>query len=598
MSDRSERAQSSDIAVGSQRRSSRALTSHALVGASWGFVVAAVGLSVYGFVQRVPVGLVSDRLGSATRVLGGSLGVVVVAAVVLSSGGVAVLTGRAVAKKAAWALTITAAITSFMFLSSLLRQGAEAVSGPGARPVVALAQVSWLLLSVAAVLLVAGAVVAQEQTRRAVKWPALLGFVAIGVVVALVAGSGVVALAQRGEPRAVTAAVIAVPELPAAVGADTAYTVAAEHVDWLVPAGPGFVLVGDGALTAYNGADGRQRWRFPLESFPAGCSLTSIRSTGTSADAVVIAQCHHEAANLREPRTDPFLVGLDAMTGQLLWTVGKDWSVRSRLLLPADVVPVVDSERNELGSLDPRTGAVRWTWPFSEADEKCSDTGYVGALEGHVMYAVPCGPLLRVYVFDAVSGAHRVIDGPVPQEFSDGEWTVEPHAVDVSVAVVRILQVVGNGSAVLSIDTAGGQVEVLPVKYLSNGDSVRAGQYPGPILQTDRGSEPEPWLDLYRLSDRSTVRAVGLETFSGGSYAPRTSVMWAEVGTAMVSADAYDREFTKLLVSVARDGTVTRRPSPCGDDIGGVMAVPGAVLVVCQRADGARTVGYDILGLR
>lgn len=597
VNDQSEQAQSSDIAVGNQRRSSRTLTSHALVSACWGFVVAAVGLSVYGFVQRVPVGLVSDRLGSATRVLGGSLGVVVVAAVVLSAGGVAVVAGRVVAKKAAWALTIIAAITSFIFLSSLLRQGAEAVSGPGARPVVALAQVSWLLLSVAAVLLVAGAVVAQEQTRRAVKWPALLGFVATGVVVALVAGSGVVALAQRGEPRATTAAAIAVPELPATVGADTAYTVAAEHVDGLVPAGPGFVLVGDGALNAYNGADGGQRWRFPLESFPAGCSLWSIRSTGTSADAVVIVECNHDAG-YGEPRTDPFLVGLDAMTGRLLWTVDKGWSLRSRILLPADTVPVVSSERNELGSLDPRTGAVRWTWSFGESDEKCSATGYVGALDGHVMYTVPCGQPLRVYVFDAVSGAQRVIDWPVPQEFSGEEWTVEPHAVEGSVAVVRLKQVVGNSSAVLSIDTAGGQVELLPVKYLSNGDSVRAGQYPGPILQTDRGAEPEPWLDLYRLSYRSTVRAVGLDTFYGGSYAPRTSVMWAEVGTEMVTAAAYDAEFNKLLASVARDGTVTRRPSPCGQDIGGVMAVPGAVLVVCQRSDGAKTVGYDIFGLR
>ncbi|MGA5540363.1 hypothetical protein ACPCIR_00800 [Mycobacterium sp. NPDC051198] len=569
-----------------------------MIAGSWGFGVAAVALSVYAFVRRVPAGLMSDRLGTATQVLGGSLAAVIVTAVVLSAGGLAALAGRAVAEKAAWALTIIAALTSFVFLNSLLRRGTEAVSGPGARPVVTLVQLSWLLLAIAAVLLVAGAVLVQHQklqTPRPVKWRELF---AVGAVVALVAGVGVVALTQQGAPRVSTAAAIAVPDVPTTVGTDTAYNLNTEYVNWLVPAGPGFALINGGALTAYNGADGSKRWHFRLTSFPQGCGLSAIRSTGTASEAVVIAECTHDAG-YGKPRTDPFLVGLDAMTGRLLWTMDKGWSLRSRILLPENAVPVVNTERNELGSLDPRTGALRWTWSFEDSDGKCSGGGYVGALDGAVMYARPCGPLLRVYVFDAVSGEQRVFDGPLPQDFSDGRWVVEPHAVDGSVAVVTVRTgVSGRGPAVLSIDTAGGRVEILPVKYLSDGNSGRIEQYPGPVLQLDEGSRPENWVDLYRLADRSTIHVAGLHMFTLPPYAPHTSTAWAEVGTAMVTAAAVDDEYNNLLVSVSRDGSFTQRPSPCGDDVGGVMAVPGAVLALCQRSEGDKMLGYDIVGLR
>ena len=586
-------------AGGRRQRRSRILNCQTLIAGSWGIGVAAVALSVYAFVRRVPDGLVSDRLGPATQTLGGSLGVVAVTAVVLVVGGVAILAGREVAGKAAWALTVVAAVTSFAFLSSLLRRGTEAVSGPGARPVVALVQMSWLLLAVAAALLVAAAALASEKSRRPVKWSVMAGVGAVGVVLALVAGVGVVALTQRGAPQGSRAAAITLPEVPTAVGSDTAYTLTTEYLSWFVPAGPGFALVKGGALTTYSGVDGGKRWRFLLKSFPTGCELWSIRSTGTGPDAVVVAECNHNAG-YGEPRTDPFLVGLDAMTGRLLWTLDQGWSLRSRILLPSNTIPVVNSERDELGSLDPRTGALRWTWSFEESDKQCGDTGYVGALEGGVMYAKPCGPVLRVHVFDAVTGSDRVFDGPVPPEVSDGPWVVEPQAIDGSTAVVSISRTAGgNGTAVLSIDTAGGQVSVLPPKYLSDGDSGKIGQYPGPVLQLDYGSKPEDWVDLYRLSDRSTIHAVGLDIFTVSPYAPRSSMAWAEVGSQMVTAAASDDEYNKLLVSVSRDGVVTRRPSPCGgSDAGGVMPVPGAVLVVCHRSVGDKTLGYDIVGLR
>lgn len=595
-----EQVHSTDGATGSQRRWPQALSSQSLVAGSWGFGVAAVALSLYTFARRVPDGLVSDRLGAATRVLGGSLAVVVVTALVLAVGGLAVLAGREVARKAAWALTIIAAATSFAFLSSLLRRSTEAVSGVGARPVVSLAQMSWLSLVIAAVLLVAAATVPQDKTQRQpVKWPALAGFGVAGLVVALVAGFGVVALTQRGAPRVSLAGAIAVPDMPTALGSDTAYTLPTKYVDWLTPAGPGFALVNAGALTAYNGADGGQRWRFPLKSLPTRCDLWSIRSTGTAPDAVVIVECNHDAG-YGEPRTDPVLVGLDAMTGQPLWTLDKGWSLRSRILLPSNTVPMVNRERNELGSLDPRTGALRWTWSLDESDKQCSDTGYVGALDGAVMYANPCGSVLRVHVFDAVSGSDQMFDAPVPQEFSSGKWSIEPRATDGSTAVVRISQnVSGNyASAVLSIDTAGARVDVLPLKYLDDGNSGRTQQYPGPFLQLDYGSDPEDWVDLYRLSDRSTTHVAGLDIYTATPYAPYTSMAWAPVGAELVTAAAIDDDYNKQLASVSRDGAVTRRPSPCGDDVGGVMPVPGAVLVLCQRSVGDKVLGYDILGLR
>lgn len=582
----------SDIPAGDRRRGSQ---SQALIATSWGFAIAAVALSVYALAQRVPDGLVSDRLTAATQVLGGSLGAVVVTALVLAAGGLAVLAGRAVAVEAtAWTLVIIAVVTSFAFLSSLPLRATESVSGPGARPVVALAQASWLMLTIAAILLVAAATIAAERPCRPLMWPRMLPFAATGLVVALVAGAGIGALTQSGQPRATTAAAIAVPELPATFGTDTAYTVTTEYVNWLAPAGPGFVLAAKGAITAYNGADGGQRWRFPMKSFPPGCDLWAIRSTGTASDAVVLVECNRDAG-YREPRKDPFLVGLDAMTGRVLWTLDRGWSLRSRIMLPHNVVAVVNNERNELGSLDPRTGALRWMWSFGESDKQCSETGYVGALTGAVMYANPCGAALRVHVFDAATGADRVFDGPVPQEFSDGRWVIEPHAIDGTSAVVRIKG--ANNSAVLSIDTARGRIDAMPVQYLSDGDSAKVGQYPGPVLQINEGSRPEPWVDLYRLFDRSTLHVIGLNTSNGGSYAPRTAAMWAQVGTQWVTAAGLDPDYNNLLVSVSPDGALTQRPSPCGDDVGGVMAVPGALLVLCQRSEGTKTLGYDILGL-
>ncbi|WKG04411.1 PQQ-binding-like beta-propeller repeat protein [Mycolicibacterium sp. HK-90] len=568
----------------------------ALVSLSIGIAVGSVPVSLYAFTQRVPDGLVSDRLGSVTLLLGGSLVAVAVVAAVLGAGGVAALAGRAIAWKAAWALALLAAVTSFMYLGSLPHTWTEPASGPGSRPLVALIQVAWLLLTVAAVLLVAGAIAAHPDGQP-LNWRAAVPFVASGLVAALVAALGLVALSRSGEPRATTAAPIAVPDVPTTVGAET-YTLTVKRVDTLVPAGPGFVLVNDSTLIGYDGATGSPRWRFPLDSLRDGCLFQKIRSTGTAADAMVLVECDHDAG-YSKPRTDPFLVGLDAMTGQVRWSLDRGWSLRSRISLPSDTVPVVSSSRNELGSLDPRTGELRWTWSFAESDRRCSDTGLVGALDHTVTYAVPCGDSLRIHVFEARDGSERVIEHPVSQGFSTHSRSIEPLAYHGAVAVIQLRLEGDDPYSVITVDTRTGKVdELADPGFIYDLGANGSGQYPGPILELP-ATGARDFISLYRLGDNTTIRTTDVETYgSGNSYAPPSGQAWAQVGDRMVTAAAYDADYNNMLVSVSSDGSSSRRPSPCGRDIGGVVAVPGAVLVLCQRTKVADISGYDILGLR
>lgn len=568
----------------------------ALVSLSIGFAVAGVLLSLYAFTQRVPDGLASDRMGSVTRLLGGSLVAVAVAAAVLGAGGVAALARRAIAWKAAWTLAILATVTSFMFLNSLPHTWTEPASGPGSRPLLALIQAAWLLLTVAAVLLVAGAV-AVHPDGQPLKWQAALPFVAAGMAVALVAGLGLVALGRLGAPRATTAEPIAVPDVPTAVGSE-AYTLTVKRVDTLVPAGPGFVLVDGDALIGYDGATGSPRWRFPLESLRDGCLFQKIRSTGTADDAMVLVECDHDAG-YSKPRTDPFVVGLDAMTGQVRWSLDQGWSLRGRISLPSDAVPVVSNSRNELGSLDPRTGALRWSWSFAESDRQCSDTGLVGAVDDAVTYAVACGNSLKIHVLDAEDGSEREIEHAVPQGFSPANRPIEPLAYHGATAVMQLRHQGNEPYSVVTVDTRTGAVGELPDSgYMYDSSAADSGQYPGPVLELPpRGSRD--FVNLYRLGDNTMVRTTNVKTYgSGNSYAPPSGQAWAQVGDQLVTAAAYDANFDNLVVSVSPDGSSSGRPSPCGRDIGGVVAVPGAVLVLCQRTKGAHISGYDVVALR
>ncbi|MGV0780707.1 hypothetical protein [Mycolicibacterium sp. XJ775] len=574
-----------------------------LIALSFGLAVGAVALSAYAFCMRLPDGLSSDRLGPVTILLVGSLAAAIVVAVLLILQGVRVLAGKHIAAQITWIATGVAAATAWSYLSAVVADRAKLISGPGSHPAVEAGQTSWLMLAVAAVLLLAGAVAAHGR-QTPVPWAVLGGATAVGLVAALVAGVGVVALGSRGA-HATTAAAVAIPDIPTTVGTDVAYSVVVRSAEWVLPAGPGFVMAADGAITGRDGTTGAERWRFPVALFPTGCDLMYLKSTGIDPDSVVLAECRRNADLLapgyNEYGTDPFLVGLDAMTGAVLWSLDRGWALKGPALLPSGVVPVRHGD--DLAALDPRIGAPRWQQPIAD-EARCDPRETIYALPHAIAYVAKCGEAHAMHVLDANTGADRTIDLTFMAN-QPTDLAFEAVAADGNVIVVRVDGFHDGTDPLLAVHIDTGRVDtVLPDGGIRAYDvfSKRDGQYPGPVVQLDTRVRTGESADLYRVSEGRTVHAPGLNTVDRDTY---TAQRWAQVGDQMVTATAQDEKHNRLLTVVNPDGTSTSRPSPCEDDLGGLVPVPGAILVLCYRgawADsvyGPRSVdGIDILGMR
>ena len=575
---------------------SRPGLSRALLSISIGIALGSVLVSLYAFTRRVPDGLISDRLATATRFTAGSLIAAAVVATVLAGAAVTAWLGRLGAGKAATLLCLLCVVAAWCYLSTNPPTWTVAISGSDGRPVVALVQAAWLLLTVSAVFLVAG-VVAAPENRQPFKWPAVLPFAAIGVALSLVAGYGLATLARVGASHPTTAVPIAIPDFPRTLGTKTTYTVPAESIDTLVPAGPGFVLADDDAVVAYDGTTGAERWRLPLTAFPDDCLFRQLRSTGSAPNAVVFAECDR-SGGYDKPRRDSYLVGLDAMTGTVLWRLDTDWSLRGRVLLPADVVPVVNGKMNALGSLDPRTGSLRWTRSLDGMGNCARADSLIMAAEHTVIDFVPCGTHLTVQMFDAVTGTERSVEHPVSQGLSRHTDPLTPVSSYGSIALVDARTDTGYDHLSVRVDTHTGAVNDTPnLQFEYHSSRPDISQYLGPAVQLQPTPESFGTVLIYRVDDGATVHVEGLRTFNGfDSYVPNSSQIWAEVGDQLVTATAYD-DTSNLLVSISRDGAFRSKPSPCVRDIGATVAVPGALLVICTRSRDGKTSGYDILGI-
>lgn len=561
-----------------------------------GIAVGAVALSWHAFTQRVPDGLISDRLGLVTSSLLCSLAGVAVAATVVLAIGAAALAGRVVTGKAAWTLAALTAVTAWAYLASAPRDRAVLISGPGGHPAISLAQASWLLLTFSAVLMLAGAIAAADGAGRSPRWPTMLPFVAVGVVAALTTGLILVSVSFRSVALT-TAPPIAVPPIPTTLGTEVGYSVTTKQTDWLVPAGPGFVLNSEDALAAYDGATGAQRWRFPFDAFPQRCEAASLRSTGTADDAVVILECRRRSAHYENNR-GPFLVSLDAMTGRLLWTMNLGWYLVGLKQLSPDAVPV--RRGDDIASLDPRTGALRWTRTLS-AEEQCEGYGDLVTGTAHsIVVPATCNDTGALRILDGLSGQERSVDltaapGALPAHGTEYDLL----AAYADTVVIRSSDHSTARGPLLSIETRSGTMEIIPdPAYLPSVESVRTGQYPGPVLQLDKSVDPERPSRFYLLDERRLITANGVEVHNDSIP---TGWQWAAVGDRLVTATGLlVSARNRVLQSVAWDGTTSHGPSPCGDDAGGLMTVPGAVLLMCQRRteSGSAISGYDILGLR
>lgn len=206
----------------------------------------------------------------------------------------------------------------------------------------------------------------------------------VGVVVAVVV-SGAVAVAAGfagNDARfidATTADRVDVPPYPTALGQHK-FSVklpgARPAIDrrnyeiW--PAGPGFIVSYAGAVTAY-GADGNERWHY--------------RRTGP-ADAIMSARVYDRGATVviadlgaAPARSESVLVGIDASTGQRLWT-RRDARLTSAFLAESglyDADPfLVDRTDETWTRFDARTGKAMWsvTNPRGDCSEqRAADTG-------------------------------------------------------------------------------------------------------------------------------------------------------------------------------------------------------------------------------
>lgn len=555
-----------------------------------GVGLGALALSGYAFAHRVPTGRITEHAGPATALLGGALALAALVTAALLVVGVRAATGRAVTAQAGLLLTAVSAMTSYAWLASTPDRRLAVLTGPGAAPAGLLTRLSWTLLALAAALTLAAAVTGGHPPRRRTA-AALraLPVATVGLLVAVAAGGAGAALATDHGAHLSTAAPIPIPAVPAAVGTDVAYSVPTRRLDFVVPAGPGFIADADGTLVGYDGATGAPRWRLPRTALPDGCDPIRVASTGTAPDAVVIVQCRQlvHPEDRYDPATVQIHLGLDAMTGRLLWSSDHDWNLQGRTLLSPGAVPVHTGDGG-IGAVDPRTGALRWTRP-SAAD--CDPDPVRYGTAHTVGYLAECRTGATLHLFDAATGDERTVAlPPVPGV----RLRYRLAATDGDTVVYRQQDDTHDHTALIAVDTATGAVQTVPGDaYISN-TTVWSGTYPGPVLQ--RGTTRDGIAELYLVATRQSVPATTAHTLRDAGHIDG-GLRWALVGATMVTAIGYT-DHREALLSVAADGSVTPRPSPCGHDSGGVLPVPGAVLVVCERTGTDGGGGYDILGQR
>jgi hypothetical protein len=528
----------------------------------------------------------------------------VIPTAVMCATGLAALAGRADAGRyAAGVLAAAVALTAWVYTSSTPPSVAERISGPGARPAVQLAQVGWPLLSVAALLLLIGVVYAAgagTSVRRAVL-AVLSPLTVFGVVLSVGAGMVVATWWERGQVHPSTVEPVAVAPVPIVFGDSVAYTVRVADPINVVPAGPGFVVFEEGGgIRGYDGATGVQRWTIDPGVFPAGCGLETIRSTGIATDSVVIAECVRPRS-LSPPldtsnynHVEPVLLGFDANTGQLLWLTDANFRLARGAGQSATVVAVTRGD--DVASLDPRTGALRWVRKAN--DYPCDGVDVV--TDDLVLDVCFNGTTLRV--LDGMGGDERTIDLPVTAPASS-YTSVQRVAADSGVLVldVSMSRVGAEGGrterrSTLAVDIDAGRITAVP--SVTSGSHPRS-PLPGPLLQLAYGGTPgQEWTEVYSLPERRLMKVQGVHAHSLAG----DGQLWAQLGDRMVSAAADDAAGA-FVASVAADGTFTRLPLPCPyrpehrSRGAGVVPVPGATLVLCPPAN-EEFVGWDVLGMR
>ncbi len=456
----------------------------------------------------------------------------------------------------------------------------------------ALLRVSWVVLVAAGVCAVAVAALAPNQGRQAWSWR-MASTVALVLGLVLAGGIGGTVWA-RTRTTVVTAAPIDIPATPTVVGSEVRYALPVQDPGFIVPAGPGFVLLDGKDLVGYSGQTGQQRWRLPFGVMAVGCEPSSVHSTGTATDSVVLAQCllpAPPASSYSESTRSAVLAGIDAMTGRMLWINTENWRIRSTAVTAADLAPVLRDD--EVGALDPRTGKLLWTKHFAPGDCGGHLVG-LGNKSSDIVYFPTCTREATLHIAQGRNGAERTL-AIEPDKRPRDVSQLDLIASDGSVIVIQISSASHTAPpARVAVDIDTGRSLTLATQYLrSDRRSIETGQYPGAVLQIDRDLDTT---SVYLVAEQRLVQTpapIMVNTLLEGQR-------WSRVGDQLVTATAATAGWRAQLATVALDGATTLHPSPCGgSDSGGVMPAPGALLVICARTDDTlRGTGYVVMGLR
>ncbi len=568
----------------------RAVSKGAALLAVGGGLGAAV-MAVVAFFSRRPATLIGGDFGSVTSFLGTVVGMAIVQAVVL----VAAVTGvmvRRVRRRIAFLVTpaisvflaASVAVAAWAWRGSPSNDADDEMLGFDVAPVIAIARWALTLMAASVAVLLVAAVRAGGPAATTGTRAVLVGALAGGLVVVCAAVGSIVVATPRPSVKSVAA--VPIPSIPTSLGTRIAYTVPALGPFSVTPAGPGFVVLGRDSVAAYHGETGQRRWVRSFADLPFGCRTVGIWAAGPAGHEVVLVTCSD--GGYRNA-----LVGIDAVSGERLWTNAEGWRVRVPGSTRASIVGVIAYDRNDnpttIGALDVRTGHTRWTTPTRE----CFGGFRVSTTSSAVVAISTCGERPALVIFDATSGVARTVGLPT---------SPDSEAAIIAVDGDRVATVFGRQSIherKLAIVDVSQNDSVTTVPGTPSLDMLMRAVGQARYLQTDwygtDGRSGSVMVDI-RSASISTIRGVDLYPNGIPDEIP-VGQRLAAVGDGIVSG-VVATTGPNVVAVIAADGQATTRPAPC-DKVSGVLPVPGAILMTCFRHDRPNTVNdVVVLGIR
>ncbi|MCZ4650131.1 PQQ-binding-like beta-propeller repeat protein [Gordonia amicalis] len=575
-----------------------------MLAVSVGFAVGAVGLSLYAVIRLAETGVLGVDTGPALVFLGSALAGVFLGAMSLVVLVVVAVRGKRVVGCAAWLLACACIAIVPVMSGAVTASARHALHGTDSSTSVTLARAAVVVVAVAFAVLVVGAALSSGRlSPRTISWvPAV-------VVVVVVLAFGLQLTASTPPAGYRTASEVAAPALPTTVGESAVQWATIESQADVVAAGAGFVIRFDREVVGYDGATGRVRWVVPSTALAGGCDPEAIWSSGIGERSTVLITCADELHR-------GHVVAIDASTGTVRWTRRAQMEPRTSVATPESSVAVVSSRSEapaEFGVLDLYSGDLLWSTVtkcrYLDGNVTSTNTALVmlnhcesGSLDARTRAAA-------VTLFDVKSGKQSTIDLPEIPGLRNGDFVMTSLQGSYGDRVVVHMYAHDDFRPRQSVivDVTIRSVEVVPDAerdYSRFGLMDRDLLLPGPIvpLRYDVHGVPGGTL-LVDLGTGLRREIEGVVHYLGETEAVIPTQRWSRVGEDIVGMSVGDsgfRSWDRWLAIVDPAGQVTRRPSPCGEDAGGVLVVPGSVLATCVRDDRERrdTERVDVLALR